>query len=94
MSVTMLSRKEKLEKANNLWVHEFQKQKKMRVFLPGEKAWYAATEGLAPNEWWPVAVIEIAEIRPELLFKVFTPTHITFNVNVSQLRKLEEKYDG
>ena len=93
MSVTILSKKEKLEKATNLWTNEFQKQKQMYVFFPGEKAWYVPTEGLVPVQWWPVVVIEIAELRPKLLFKVFTPDHITFNVSVSELRKLEDRYD-
>ena len=85
MSVTILSKKEKLEKATNLWTNEFQKQKQMYVFFPAE--------GLVPVQWWPVVVIEIAELRPKLLFKVFTPDHITFNVSVSELRKLEDRYD-
>ena len=93
MSVTILSRKEKLEKANKIWTNEFQKRKQMHVFLPGEKAWYVPTEGLEPNQWSPVAVIEIAELRPILLFKIITANHITFSVDTSKLRKLEERYD-
>ena len=93
MSVTMLSREEKLRKANNLWTNEFQKQKNMRIFFPGEKAWYVPTEGLALNERSPVAVIEISELRPVLLFKIITAKHITFSVDTSKLRKLEERYD-
>ena len=87
-----MSKKElKLENANKLWDTYFSQQNKHKtVFLPGEKVWYVPTGG--GGKWYSAAIVTIVEVRP-LTWKIITGKSITFNVSISELRKLDEIQD-